>query len=182
MKLALSGILDAIVAIITGTWDSVVDEVGGLGGRITSAASGIFDGVKDAFRSAINFIIDGWNNLSFSLPSIPTPFGDIGGYTISTPNIPRLATGGVIHSPMLAIVGDNPQAYRDPEIVTPQSTMAETFRKVLAETGGVTSGSLTINANGYTDAAALARDVDDAQRRRDALHGRYSFAGDIEAA
>ena len=103
------------------------------------------------------------------------------GFSISTPNISELATGGVIRSPMLAIVGDNPNAYRDPEIVTPQSTMAETFRRVLAETGGATK-SLTINATGYNRPADLLADAAEADRYDSAIHGRYSYAGDIEAA
>ncbi len=185
LKLAIEGILDATVAIITGTWDSVVEEVSGLGSRIADAAVGIFDGVKDAFVDAINFIIDGWNGLSFTLPSIDLgPFGSVGGFTISTPNIPRLADGGLAYSEMLAIVGDNPNAFKDPEVIAPQSTIRATIDEALTDmfgTGGAT-GSLTINANGYTDTQALVRDVDEGLRRRDALAGRYSLAGDLEAA
>lgn len=70
-----------------------------LPGKISRAASGMWDGIKNAFRSAINFIIDGWNNLSLTLPGVDTPFGTIGGFTLSTPNIPRLHTGGVFHAP-----------------------------------------------------------------------------------
>jgi hypothetical protein len=49
-----------------------------------------FTNVKEAFRSAINFIIDGWNGLDLTLSG---PAG-IGKVTIGTPNIPRFAAGG----------------------------------------------------------------------------------------
>ena len=181
----LGEILDGLVSIVTGTFDSVVGAVSGLGGRIADAAVGIFDGVKDAFRSAINFIIDGWNNLSFSVPSIGTPFGDFGGFNVGTPDIPRLATGAASFAPMLAIVGDNPQAYRDPEITAPQSFIRDAVRDVLAEFGGgpTQSTTTTIYAQGYSDTDALARDVDRAQRRRNLLTGNgLAFTGDLEAA
>lgn len=75
-------------------FNRLVSYIGGLPGRISRAASGLFDGIRNAFRNAINWIIDRWNGLSFSLPSINTPFGKIGGTTLSTPNIGRLASGG----------------------------------------------------------------------------------------
>ncbi|QOC55714.1 tape measure protein [Gordonia phage Archimedes] len=79
-------------------FNAMVDFVKGLPGRIANAAKGMWDGFKDAFKSAINWIIDGWNSLQFKLPEIDTHIpgvGKIGGSTIGVPQIPRLATGGV---------------------------------------------------------------------------------------
>lgn len=82
---------------VSTVWDTMVGWVSGLPGRVGSAASGMWDGIKNAFRSAINWIIDKWNGLSFTLPSVDLPgLGKIGGYTLSTPNIPRLADGGIV--------------------------------------------------------------------------------------
>lgn len=81
---------------ITSGFDILVGFITGLPDRIASAASGMFDGIKEAFRSAINFIIDKWNGLSFSLPSVDTPFGNVGGFTLDTPNLRRLHTGGIV--------------------------------------------------------------------------------------
>ncbi len=49
---------------------------------------------------------------------------------------PRLAKGGVLSSEQLFVGGEYPNAQRNPEIVAPQSIMAETFRKVLGQNGG----------------------------------------------
>ncbi|NIL56708.1 phage tail protein [Salinispora arenicola] len=58
--------------------------------------SGLFDGIKSAFRSALNWVIGRWNNLSFGIPSV-TFFGQtVGGGRVGTPNIPYLAKGGII--------------------------------------------------------------------------------------
>lgn len=66
---------------------------------------GLFDGIKDAFKSAINWVIDKWNSLHFG----------IGGIDIGTPNIQKLAKGGVTSG--VAIVGEGRPQY--PEYVIP---------------------------------------------------------------
>lgn len=176
LKIALQLILDGIKAAITATWDSVVDEVTGLGSRITTAASGLFDGVKDAFKAAVNFVIDGWNNLSFTTPSF-TVFGrETPSVTVDTPNIQRLATGGALFRETLFVGGDNPNAANDPEIVAPQSFIEEALRKVLGE-----GGPSTVNEHhwyGYTDTQAMARDLARVEEDAAALTGSFAFAGD----
>ena len=78
-----------------------------LPGRIGAAAKGMFDGIKNAFRSAINWLIGKWNGLSFTIPSINTHIpgiGRVGGFSLSTPNIPLLATGGDVLRTGLAVI------------------------------------------------------------------------------
>ena len=104
-------------------WNDLIGWVKGLPSRISRAASGLWGGFKTSFRSAINYIIDKWNNLSFHL-SAPknklTEFLHISnlGFTLDTPNIPRLATGGVVNpSPGGSLV--NVAEAGKPEKVTP---------------------------------------------------------------
>ena len=97
---------DKIKAAATKLKDWVVEKfnalvafVRELPGKIASAASGMWDGIKSAFRSAVNWIIDKWNALRITLGGqrIDLPFGmgfDIPTFTLNTPNIPRLHTGG----------------------------------------------------------------------------------------
>jgi phage-related protein len=95
----LTGPIGAAVIFITSHWDTIVSTVKALPGRISSAASGMWDGIKNAFRSAINWIIDKWNGLEFKIPSVNTHIpgvGHVGGFSLGTPNIPRLAQGGII--------------------------------------------------------------------------------------
>lgn len=78
---------------------------------------GMWDGIKEAFRSAINYVIGKWNNLSFSLPSVNTHIpgvGTVGGFTLSTPNIPLMASGGIVNRATLAVIGE-----AGPEAVIP---------------------------------------------------------------
>jgi phage-related protein len=112
IRLLIQGVL-VVVNYVRDRWNAMVSLIAGLGGRIRSAARGIWDGIKDSFRSAINYIIDKWNGLSFSLPSINTPFGKIGGTTLSTPNLPRLASGGWAQPGRTYLAGEN-----GPELLT----------------------------------------------------------------
>jgi Flp pilus assembly pilin Flp len=90
---------------ITGKWDEIIGYFTGLPARVTTAVSGLWDGLKTAFKSAINWIIDKWNNLSLTIGplSIPSWIPGIGGkeikMSLNTPNIPRLHGGGVFRAP-----------------------------------------------------------------------------------
>lgn len=91
---------------VTSIFNRVVGFVRKLPGRIRRAASGMWNGIRDAFRSALNWIIDRWNGLSFTLPSVTLLGQTFGGQTLSTPNIPRFARGGTVpgRGPQWAIV------------------------------------------------------------------------------
>ncbi len=91
---------------VLGKFHDVVTFLGGLGGTITTKAAHLWDGLGSSFKGVINNIIGWWNDLSFSLdipnaiPGLPDSF------TISTPNIPYLASGGVVTRPTLAVIGE----------------------------------------------------------------------------
>ena len=112
---------------------SAVKNVFSSGGKIFD---GIKDGILNAFKVVVNGIIDGlnwviaqpFNGINTALSSIKGV--DIMGYkpfdwiqTISVPQIPKLAKGGLVTAPTLALVGDNKNAYSDPEVVAPLSKL-----------------------------------------------------------
>lgn len=96
------------VAMVTGVIGGLVEAVTGLPGKIGRAASGMFDGIKNAFRSAINFIIRAWNGLEFTIGGFdpPGPGPKIPSVTLGVPKIPLLASGGRAVAPGLAVVGE----------------------------------------------------------------------------
>lgn len=106
------GIKDAIDDARKWVGEKIDDVVGfatGLPGRVAGIFEGMWDGIKNAFKSAINWILRGWNGLHFTLPSIDLgPLGSIGGWTIGVPQIPYLAKGAIVESPIPAIIGDAP--------------------------------------------------------------------------
>ncbi len=91
----------------------------GLPGRVTKAVTGLFDGIPDSFRGAINSVIRWWNNLSFTIGGGSIMGVDIPSITLGTPNIPYLAQGGIVTRPTLAMVGEG----REDEAVLPLSKL-----------------------------------------------------------
>ncbi|NKZ90517.1 hypothetical protein GS966_11295 [Rhodococcus hoagii] len=99
---AFNGIRDAVTGVsdwVNQKFEAMVGFVTGLPGKIRSAASGMWDGIKDAFKSALNWVIEKWNSLSFTLPSIEAFGHKIGGGTFGVPKIPTFAQGGKIVGP-----------------------------------------------------------------------------------
>jgi hypothetical protein len=75
----------------------------------------------------VNWVLEKWNSLSFDLPSatIPVPGKGsendikIGGGTLSTPDVPLLAAGGVLTRATLNVAGE-----AGPEAVIPLDRLA----------------------------------------------------------
>lgn len=110
LRAGFQAVKDAVSTALSNTkesWNSFVSFIKGIPGKIKGALSDMFSPLASGFKSAINTVIRGWNNLSFSIPSVDVPgFGQVGGGTISTPNIPLLASGALATGPTLAVVGE----------------------------------------------------------------------------
>lgn len=64
---------------------------------MAKAFHGIFDPLKNAFKTAINWIISKWNNLEFGMDAVKIKGKTvIPGVHIKTPNIPMLGSGGFV--------------------------------------------------------------------------------------
>lgn len=113
------GVFQGLWSAIQGVWNGIKNVVSGvvnwfldIPGRIGSAFSTLADAISGPFRSAFGFIKNLWNStvgsISFTIPSwVPV----VGGDTFA---IPKMATGGVVTRPTLALVGE-----AGPEAVIP---------------------------------------------------------------
>lgn len=81
---------------IVDTFGDVVDFVTGLPSKIANAAANLWDGIVDSFKSAINFLIGLWNDFELTIGGGSVAGVDIPSLTLSTPNIPKFHTGGVV--------------------------------------------------------------------------------------
>jgi hypothetical protein len=93
----------------------------------TGAISGLGTKLYDEIRSGINAIINAWNKLKIPGFKIkgPGPLPDINFPAINFPNlplIPKLAKGGIVTGPTLAMLGE-----RGPEAVIPLAGGAPSF-------------------------------------------------------
>lgn len=104
---AAKNTLSTVFSAMKDGWNGFVSFIKGIPGKISGALSSMFSPLASGFKSAINSVIRGWNNLSFSIPSVDVPgIGKVGGGTINTPNIPYLASGALATGPTLAMVGE----------------------------------------------------------------------------
>jgi hypothetical protein len=83
--------------------------------KVKEAGSAAFNGIKDVARTAFNAIASLWNStvgkLSFTIPGwVP----GLGGSGWDVPDIPMLASGGIVTSATLAMIGE-----AGPEAVIP---------------------------------------------------------------
>lgn len=105
LQAGFNGLMDAFGAVgnkvgevkdwIVARWNDVVGFVTGLPGRIGSAASGMWDGIKNAFKGAINWIIQAWNAIEFRIPGFEVGPIKWDGFTLGLPDLPLLASGGL---------------------------------------------------------------------------------------
>lgn len=125
--------------------------------NVFSAGGRIFDGIKDGIlnglKTVINAIIGGinkviaipFNGINTALRAIRSvnimglqPFSWIN--TISVPQIPKLAKGGVLYDDTIVMAGEYSGASTNPEIIAPQNIMEETFDRVLSKYQGNNNG------------------------------------------
>lgn len=92
----VSAAAGAVWEFVKEKFDALVGFVGGLPARIGAMASGMWDGIKNAFKSALNWVIEKWNSLEFKIPGFKV--GPVGfeGFTLGVPDIPKFHSGGVV--------------------------------------------------------------------------------------
>lgn len=118
--------------------------------NVFSKGGQVFDGIKDGIlnglKTVINAIIKGinkviaipFNGLNTALKKIRDvsifdfkPFSWIS--TLSVPQIPQLAKGGVLYDESIVKVAEYSGARNNPEIVTPQNIMYDTMLRALSD-------------------------------------------------
>lgn len=137
----LEGLIDFISGVFTGDWSKAWKGV-------TKIFGSIFNGIKEMAKMPINFIIDSINGFLRGINKIKIPswVPGVGGKGFSIPTIPRLYKGGVLREETLNVAGEYAGARTNPEIMTPQNIMRDTFEDVLSRMGNMgRGGNETIN-------------------------------------
>lgn len=101
VKGIFNGIISFVKNVFTGNWRGAWEDV-------VSIFSNIFEGIGNILKIPLNFIIDNFNTMIAGLNKLKIPdwVPELGGKGVNIPTIPRLATGGVVDSATLAIIGE----------------------------------------------------------------------------
>ena len=136
---------------------------------------GIQAGIDTIFKQTVNGLINGINNtLRRPFETVNTAIGALRGWelwtpwgdfypfnwlpTINIPEIPRLAQGTAVpanYGEFLAVLGDNK---REPEVVSPLSTIKKAVSEALQEAGG-NGGDITVNLRADLDGKQIYKTV-----------------------
>lgn len=170
IKKIFNGIITFIKGVFTGNWrqawEGIKQILKGVWGGMVSIIKSPINGIISLINGMVRGIVSGLNSAirAFNRIRIPSWVPGIGGKginisTISTPRIPYLAQGTVVppNREFMAVLGDNK---REPEVVSPLSTMKQAFMEAMTEMGGMGgSRSETIIIRQYLDGKQITQAV-----------------------
>ncbi len=161
----IRGIAQFISGVFTGdwkkAWEGIKTTFSGIWNSLSSLITTPINMILSGIEFLINKIISGFNSLkkslnkiSFDIPDwIPVIGGKKWGFNLKLSDeitLPRLKSGQVAYEEQEVIIGEYANARTNPEIVSPISMMADTFRNVLREFdfGGTRIDTLKIDVAG----------------------------------
>ena len=102
LKPIFTGITDFLTGVFTGNWKKAWQG-------IQSIFSGIWEGIKTAFKLPINWIIDGINSFIRGINKIKIPdwVPAVGGKGFNIKEIPRLEKGGILEKGQVGLLEGN---------------------------------------------------------------------------
>lgn len=110
LKEGFKGLIKFIEGVFTldwrKAWDGIKDIFNSIVGSLEVTFKYTINGIIGIANKFINF----WNSIKLKVPEVDIPLvGKVGGFTVrvpKVPNIPLLAKGGIVDSPMLAMIGE----------------------------------------------------------------------------
>lgn len=164
---AIAGVINAIFQVGKSFYTDVIKGGGSLIDWFISIPGTIKNGFINGFKAIFNGVTGIYNGFAKKMKfDIPKWVPVVGGKTFKLPTIPKLAKGGVVDSPTLAMIGED-----GPEAVVPLN------RKNNPRGIGLGGGSMTVNINvggvtDRTDKRALAKEIGDLIRAEMTRGGR----------
>lgn len=125
LKTTFIGLMTFITGVFTGDWGKAWEGVKGIFSGVFGSLEAIVKTPLNLIIDAINAVIKGLNKISIDIPDwVSTISGIKGGkFGFNIGQIPKLAQGGLAYGSTLAMVGDNPNASSDPEVIAPLSKL-----------------------------------------------------------
>ena len=165
---SIQNIFSNIGSFFSGVWSRIRNTFSSLGtsignaisGAVKSGINGVISLIERTINSAIR-LINGGIRLINLIPGVYVG-------SINTLSLPRLAKGGVLTEATTVIAGEYSGAKTNPEIVTPQNIMRDTFEDVLSNYSGSNNDKpiyLTINVGNQKLGQILLDNLREKKRR-----------------
>lgn len=149
-------IFEAFGTVFSAVWDGIKKAFESAWNAITKTvdtAKTVFgkigDAIISAFKSAINFVIRGWNAIEFTVPSVKVLGRTIiPGFTVGLPDIPELAEGGVVRPIPGGVLTRVAEAGR-PERIEPldENGLSKRDKAMIKLLSGNAGGGINITVN-----------------------------------
>ena len=131
--------LTAVQKVFSDAWNGILTTTGDIWNSISTTIKDAINGIIGFVNGMIQRVVDGINSVADAIGSISFDLpGFLGGGhvgisipKITAPQIPMLASGGVIDQPTLAMMGEYQGAGHDPEIAAPESKLKAVFSEQL---------------------------------------------------
>jgi phage-related protein len=138
IKDKISTVLNNIKTVWNNIWTTIGNVVKNIWNGIWSGIKGVINSILGGIEGFVNGTIKGINKLLSGISSVANAVGSLIGLNpislqISTISLPRLAKGGVLTEATTVLAGEYSGARTNPEIVTPQNIMRDTFEDVLSD-------------------------------------------------
>lgn len=171
---AIKNALNSIQQIWSNVWETISNVVRNVWNGIWNCIKGVINCILGGIEGFVNGVIKGINFLLSGLSNVANAVGSLIGLDpinlkISTISLPRLAKGGVLTEATAVIAGEYSGAKSNPEIVTPQNIMEDTFDRVFSRHEGKGNSDrpiyLTVNVSNKKLGQILLEDLRDMKRR-----------------
>lgn len=101
----LKGIINFVVGVFTGNWEKAWSGITSIFSGIWDALSGVVKGVINSIIDILNGFVGGINKIGFDVPDwVPVIGGKKWGFNVK--KIPKLAQGGIVDKPTIAMIGE----------------------------------------------------------------------------
>jgi hypothetical protein len=154
VRSVISGVVDFVTGPVPRAFQFLRGAVEGTVNAIRAVTSGIWNGLTTGFRAAINAVLDGLERginlairmLNTALDGIDKAAGPLVNFgTIPEVDFPRLAKGGIVTRPTIAMIGE-----AGPEAVIPLSRAGRPANIGAGVTGGTIMVQVDVNVDPIT--------------------------------
>ena len=138
IKDKISTVLNNIKTVWNNIWTTIGNVVKNIWNGIWSGIKGVINSILGGIEGFVNGTIKGINKLLSGISSVANAVGSLIGLNpislqLNTISLPRLDKGGVLTEATTVLAGEYSGAKTNPEIVTPQNIMRDTFEDVLSD-------------------------------------------------